>query len=184
MGVPERFRDPIAFGEALLFGLGGVVVALLGPWPGLTAVGPLIAVVVFVISTRPASIPPPPPRPPPPPPPQNLELRHVAALVSEWASRLGPDDPSHANADEAVSLADGAEALELRYRGQIAATGNTSKKEEATSRLREITEFVTSRVGPSGDGPGTPVEWDKLVERLRTAVKELETALADLIRPE
>jgi membrane protein implicated in regulation of membrane protease activity len=174
MEIPVRFREPVALAEASAFGVAGVLVALLGPWPWLAAVaGPLIAVVVLVISTwrrRGPELP---------------ELdRDIAELVHQWANKLKDGDPARAHADEAVKLADGIEDLILQWKLRIVHIDDVSAQEAARVSLRTITDFVTRSVDRYTDMSSAPVraaEWSALVRHLRTAHKALEPGLDNLL---
>ena len=168
----RRFREPVALVEAAVFGVAGVVVALLGPWPWLAVVaGPLIAMAVLVIATWRG-------RAPKPPEPE----RDVPALVHRWANLLTDNDPARAQADEAVRLVDGIEDLILRCERGIEHLDGAAK-EGATNSLRKVTDFVTRSVDTYTGTNSAPVrapEWSALARRLQTAHQALQEELNSL----
>ena len=186
MGIPGRFREPLALAEASAFGVAGVVAALLGPRPWLAAgAGPLIAVVVLVIATWPSRGP-------------DVKPQHdIAELVHQWADELKDDDPARAHAHYAVELADSIKDLTSQCeRGivhidddspQEAASAQEAarKQEAARDRLRKINDYVTMSVDTYTDTRSASVkaaEWSTLVRRLQTARGWLQDELDRLPR--
>jgi membrane protein implicated in regulation of membrane protease activity len=167
--ILHRFRDPVALVEAFGFGVVGAVIALLGPWRWLAVVAlPLIALSVLVIATWPR-------RKPEPPEPE----RHIAALVHRWANLLKDNDPARAHAANAVGLAEGIEALILRYEHKIVRL-DESAQEAATVSLRTVTAYATRSVDTYRGNNSAPVkasDWSALAEHLQDGYNALQDML-------
>jgi hypothetical protein len=165
MGIPGRFRDPIAFVEATAFGAFGVVAASLGPWEWLAwPAGPVIFVVVLLVSAR--------PRPASPKPPED-----IIGIVRYWAGQLTDDDPVRPQADRVVDVAGAIEALTLQCELMVAKIDDAVDQRKVRENLRMITDYVSKRVNPDVDAPRRAPEWNALERYLQITQDELEGLL-------
>jgi hypothetical protein len=172
-GIPGRFREPVALVEASAFGVAGVVIALLGPWPWLALpAGLLIALVVLMIATwRPRA-------PKAPEPEKNLR-----ALVHRWANQLADDDPARSHADEAVRLVDDIEELTMSCERRIAHLDG-SAKDAAKDSLGKVTDFIAQSVVTytgTNSAPVRATEWSALARRLYRGHQSLQEEFDSLV---
>jgi hypothetical protein len=165
MGIPGRFRDGVALVEATAFGAVGVVAAVLGPWPWLApAVGPVIFIVVLLVSARPRQV-------------SSRSPQDITGIVGDWARQMD-DDAVRADAERVVDLADAVEALIFRCERMIANIEDAAEQRTVRVSLHEITNYLSRRVAPDGvDPPRQAKDWDRLEDRLQTAQRELDELL-------
>jgi hypothetical protein len=160
MRIPERLREPLVFVMASVFGVAVVVVALIGSWPWLAVLGPLITIAVLVSAWHGSG-------------PDHAPF-DVVRPVRGWAMDVNSDHSARADVDRALTLAGDVDDLFFQNERKIVHTSDASVREATLAHLRERETFLATRlkVPPSGD-----VDWDELVNVLTTAKEELQAML-------